>query len=75
MTKDELRETLHREMLFYYFAQRDIMLEIRKNESLMSAVWRKMQPYAAGGFPRTVQRGQQHRGENRDDRDHDEQLN
>ena len=54
MTKDELRETLHREMLFYYFAQRDTMLEIRKNESLMSAVWRKMQPYAACGFPRAI---------------------
>lgn len=50
MTKDELRETLHREMLFYYFAQQNPMLEIRKNESLMSAVWRKMQPYAACGF-------------------------
>lgn len=41
-------------MLFYYFAQRDTMLEIRKNESLMSAVWRKMQPYAACGFPRAI---------------------
>ena len=54
MTKEELRETLHREMLFYYFAQQNPMLEIRKNESLMSAVWRKMQPYAACGFPRAI---------------------
>ena len=29
MTKDELREALHREMLFYYFAQREPQLEIR----------------------------------------------
>ena len=54
MTKDELRETLHREMLFYYFAQQNPMLEIRKNESLMSAVWRKMQPYAACGFQSAI---------------------
>ena len=29
MTEDELREALHREMLFYYFAQREPRLEIR----------------------------------------------
>ena len=28
MTEDELREALHREMLFYYFAQREPQLEI-----------------------------------------------
>ena len=28
MTKDELREALHRELLFYYFAQREPRLEI-----------------------------------------------
>ena len=38
MTKDELREALHREMLFYYFAQREPRLEIRTGESLISAV-------------------------------------
>ena len=51
MTKDELREALHREMLFYYFAQRETRLEIRTGESLISAVWCKMQPYADCGFP------------------------
>ena len=54
MTKDELREVLHREMLFYYFAQRDTRLEIRTGESLISAVWRKMRPYADCGFPRPI---------------------
>ena len=54
MTKDELREVLHREMLFYYFAQREPLLEICTGESLMSAVWRKMQPYAECGFPRPI---------------------
>ena len=54
MTKDELREALHREMLFYYFAQREPRLEIRTGEPLISAVWRKMQPYANCGFPRAI---------------------
>ena len=54
MTKDELREVLHREMLFYYFAQREPRLEIRAGESLLSAVGRKMQPYADFGFPRPI---------------------
>ena len=54
MTKDELREALHREMLFYYFAQQGPLLEIRTGESLMSAVWRKMQPYSDCGFPRLI---------------------
>lgn len=54
MTKDELREALHREMLYYYFAQREPRLEIRTGESLISAVWRKMQPYADCGFPRPI---------------------
>ena len=54
MTKDELREALHREMLFYYFAQRKPRLEIRAGESLVSAVWRKMQPYTNCGFPRPI---------------------
>ena len=54
MTKDELREALHREMLFYYFAQREPRLKIRTGESLISAVWRKMQPYADCGFPRPI---------------------
>ena len=54
MTKDELRDALHREMLFYYFAQREPRLEIRTGESLISAVWRKMQPYADCGFPRAI---------------------
>ena len=54
MTKDELREALQREMLFHYFAQRETRLEIRMGESLISAVWRKMQPYAACGFPRPI---------------------
>ena len=51
MTKDELCEALHREKLLYYFAQREPRLEIRTGESLVSAVWRKMQPYADCGFP------------------------
>ena len=54
MTKEELCEALHREMLFYCFAQRELLLEIRSGESLMSAVWRKMQPYADCGFPRPI---------------------
>ena len=54
MTKDELCEALHREMLFYYFAQQEPRLEIRTGESLMSAVGRKMQPYADCGFPRPI---------------------
>ena len=54
MTKDELHEALHREMLFYCFAQREPRLEIRTGESLMSAVERKMQPYANCGFPRPI---------------------
>ena len=54
MTKDELREVLHREMLFYYFAQREPRLEIRTGEPLISAVWRKMRPYADCGFPRAI---------------------
>ena len=54
MTKDELREALHREMLFYYFAQREPRLEIRTDESLVSAVRRKMQPYTDCGFPRPI---------------------
>ena len=54
MTKDELCEAIHREMLFYYFAQRETRLEVRAGESLMSAVWRKMQPYADCGFPRPI---------------------
>ena len=54
MTKDELSEALHREMLFYYFAQPEPRLEIRTGESLVSAVWRKMQPYADSGFPRPI---------------------
>ena len=54
MTKDELCEVLHREMLFFYFAQREPWLEIRAGESLISAVWRKMQPYANCGFPRPI---------------------
>ena len=54
MTKDELRKALHREMLFYYFAQREPRLEIRTGESLISAVWRKMQPYADCGFPHRI---------------------
>ena len=52
MKKDELCEVLHREMLFYYFAQCEPRLEIRTGESLISAVWRKVQPYAECGFPR-----------------------
>ena len=54
MTKEELCETLHREMLFYYFAQREPRLEVRTGESLISAVGRKMQPYANCGFPRPI---------------------
>ena len=54
MIKDELREALHREMLFYYFAQQEPQLEIRKGELLISAVWRKMQPYTDCGFPRLI---------------------
>ena len=54
MTKDELREALHQEKLFYYFAQREPRLEIRTDESLISAVWRKVQPYANCGFPRPI---------------------
>ena len=54
MTKDELREALHRELLFYYFAQPKPRLEIRPGESLISAVWRKMHPYANCGFPRPI---------------------
>ena len=54
MTKDELCEALHREMLFYYFAQQEPRLEIRTGESLMSAVWRKMQPYVECGFPHPI---------------------
>ena len=54
MTKEELREALHREMLFYYFAQREPRLEIRTGEPLISAVWRKMRPYADCGFPRAI---------------------
>ena len=54
MTKDELREALHREMLFYYFAQREPRLEIRTGEPLISAVERKMQPYADCDFPRPI---------------------
>ena len=54
MTKDELGEALHREMLFYYFAQREPRLEVRTGESLISAVGRKMQPYANCGFPRPI---------------------
>ena len=54
MTKDELCEALHREMLFYYFAQREPRIEIRARESLLSAVRRKMQPYAECGFPRPI---------------------
>ena len=54
MTKEELCEALHREILFYYFAQREPRLEIRTGESLISAVERKMQPYADCDFPRPI---------------------
>ena len=54
MTKDELCEALHREMLFYYFAQQEPRLEVRTGESLISAVGRKMLPYADCGFPRPI---------------------
>ncbi len=54
MTKEELCEALHREMLFYYFAQREPRLEIRTGEPLISAVERKMQPYADRDFPRPI---------------------
>ena len=54
MIKYKLREALHREMLFYYFAQRETRLEVRAGESLLSAVERKMRPYADSGFPRAI---------------------
>ena len=54
MTKDELCEALHREILFYYFAQPEPRLEIRTGESLISAVWRTMLPYTDCGFPRPI---------------------
>ena len=54
MTKEELCEALHREMLFYYFAQPEPRLEISTGEPLISAVERKMQPYADCGFPRPI---------------------
>ena len=54
MTKEELCEALLREILFYYFVQCEPRLEIRTDESLISAVWRKMQPYADCGFPRPI---------------------
>ena len=54
MTKEKLCESLHREMLFYYFAQCEPRLEIRTGESLISAVWRKIQPYADCGFPHQI---------------------
>jgi hypothetical protein len=54
MTKEKLCEALHREMLFYYFAQREPQLEIRTGETLLSAVGRKVQPYADYGFPRPI---------------------
>ena len=54
MTKEELCDAIHREMLFYYFAQRKPRLEIRTGESLISAVGRKMQPYAEYGFSRPI---------------------
>ena len=54
MTKAKLREILHRELLFYYFAQREPRHEVRTGESLISAVGRKMQPYAGYGFPRPI---------------------
>ena len=54
MTKEELCEALHREILFYYFVQCVPRLEFRTDESLISAVWRKMQPYADCGFPRPI---------------------
>ena len=54
MTKEELCEALHREILFYYFAQPEPRVEIRRGESLISAVGRKMQPYADCGFPRPI---------------------
>ena len=54
MTKEELCDALHREMLFYYFAQPEPRLEIRTGESLISAVWQKMQPYTDCGFPRSI---------------------
>ncbi|MBP3551522.1 MAG: hypothetical protein J6J57_07745 [Alistipes sp.] len=54
MIKYKLREALHQEMLFYYFAQQEPRLEIRTGESLISAVWRKMLPYADCGFPRPI---------------------
>ena len=54
MTKDQLREVLHREMLLYYFAQREPMLEMKAGESFVCAVKRKMQAYADCGFPREI---------------------
>ncbi len=54
MTKEELCEALHREMLFYYFAQREPRLEVRTGEPLINAVGRKMLPYADCGFPRPI---------------------
>ena len=54
MIKYKLQEALHREKLFYYFAQREPRLEIRAGESQISAVGRKMQPYADCGFPRPI---------------------
>ena len=54
MTKEDLCEALRREILFYYFVQCEPRLEIRTDESLISAVWRKMQPYADCGFPRPI---------------------
>ena len=54
MTKEELCDALHREMLFYYFAQPEPRLEIRTGEPLISAVWQKMQPYTDCGFPRPI---------------------
>ena len=54
MTKDELCEALHREMLVYYIAQREPRREIRAGESLISAVGRKMQPYADCGFSHQI---------------------
>ena len=54
MTKDGFRESLHREMLLYYFAQREPRLEIRTEESLISAVSLKMQPYTDCGIPSSI---------------------
>ena len=54
MTKEELCDALHREMLFYYFAQPEPRLEIRTGEPLISAVGRKMQTYTDCSFPRQI---------------------